>query len=78
MAIKVATHPTAQKVVTVEEKWPHSYGHLLLLAKVPSVGNTIFKTIEVLDSLLLAGTSEDTLSEGLAIFAISRPHTRRH
>jgi hypothetical protein len=36
-AIAAATRPAVLKVTTVEEKWPHSYGRLLLLAGVPSV-----------------------------------------
>jgi hypothetical protein len=36
-AIEAATRPAAQKIVTVEEKWPHSYGWLLLLAGVANV-----------------------------------------
>jgi hypothetical protein len=36
-AIEAATRPTATKIVLVEEKWPHSYGRLLLLTGVPMV-----------------------------------------
>jgi hypothetical protein len=36
-AIAAATRPAILKVTMVEEKWPHSYRRLLLLAKVPNV-----------------------------------------
>jgi hypothetical protein len=36
-AIVAATRPAVLKVATVEEKWPHSYRRLLLLAGVPNV-----------------------------------------
>jgi hypothetical protein len=104
-AIEAATRPASQKIVTVEEKWPHSYRRLLLLTGVPDVDSLhdfwhdyalqkkaqrwahvqaattamasdlgleaptiLAKTIEVLDSLVLAGASEDSLSEGLTIW----------
>jgi hypothetical protein len=38
VAIEAATSPMTQKVVTKEEKWPHSYGQLLLLTGVILVG----------------------------------------
>jgi hypothetical protein len=47
----------------VEEKWPHTYEHLLLLTSMPSIG-----ALEVLDSLVLASASKDSLSEGLTIW----------
>jgi hypothetical protein len=104
-AIEAATRPAAHKVITVEEKWPHSYGRLLLLAGVPTVAalhdfwhdyanqkkaqrwayvqsvtaemagslgleapTIVAKTVEVLDSLVLAGASEDSLNEGLTVW----------
>jgi hypothetical protein len=104
-AIAAATRPASQKVVTVEEKWPHSYRRLLLLVGVPgadalhdfwhdyanqkkaqrwayvqsatsamaeSLGlespTIVAKTVEVLDSLVFAGASEDSLNEGLTIW----------
>jgi hypothetical protein len=36
-AIEAATRSSAPKVLTVEEKWPHSFGHLLLLTGAASV-----------------------------------------
>jgi hypothetical protein len=35
--LEAATCPSASKVVTVEEKWPHSYGRLLLLTGTANV-----------------------------------------
>jgi hypothetical protein len=104
-AIAAATRPAALKIITVEEKWPHSYGRLLTLTGVASVDllhvfwhdyaaqkkaqrwayvqsaaaamagslgletpTIVAKTVEVLDSLVLAGASEDSLSEGLTIW----------
>jgi hypothetical protein len=104
-AIEAATRPAAQKITTVEEKWPHLFGRLLLLTGVPSVDalhvfwhdyanqkkaqrwahvqsavsamaqtlgletpTIVAKTVEVLDSLVFAGASEDSLSEGLTIW----------
>jgi hypothetical protein len=105
-AIAAATRPASQKVVTIEEKWPHSYSRLLLLVGVPGADSLhdfwhdyadqkkahpgwayvqsaasamaeslglesptiVAKTVEVLDSLVLAGASEDSLNEGLAIW----------
>jgi hypothetical protein len=104
-AIEAATRPAASKIVLVEEKWPHSYGRLLLLTGVPTVAELhdfwheyanqkkaqrwafvqsatfsmaeslgleaptiVAKTVEVLDSLVLAGASEDSLSKGLTIW----------
>jgi hypothetical protein len=93
------------KMVTLEEKWPHSYGRILLQAGVPSVANLpgfwhkyanqkkaqrwafvqsatsamatslaleaptiVSKTIKVLDSLVFAGASEDSLSKGITVW----------
>jgi hypothetical protein len=97
-AIEAATQPAAQKVVTVEEKWPHLYGCLLIMVGVPGVDalhnfwhdygwayvqwatsamaknlgleapTIVAKTVEVLDSLVMAGASKDSLSEGLTIW----------
>jgi hypothetical protein len=104
-AIAAATRPAVLKVTTVEEKWPHSYERLLLLAGVPSVDalhlfwhdyanqkktqrwayvqsaapsmagslglespTIVAKMIDVLDSLVLARASEDSLNEGLTIW----------
>jgi hypothetical protein len=36
-AIEAATRSSAPKVVTVEEKWPHTYGCLLLLTGAANV-----------------------------------------
>jgi hypothetical protein len=101
-AITAATRPAVLKVKTVEEKWPHSYRRLLLLAGVPDVDalhlfwhdyadqkkaqrvqsvalamagslglespTIVAKMIDMLDSLVLAGVSEDSLNEGLTIW----------
>jgi hypothetical protein len=104
-AIEAATRPASQKVVLIEERWPHSYRRLLLLAGVASVAELhdfwheyanqkkaqrwayvqsataamaedlcleaptiVAKTVEVLDSLVFAGASEDSLNEGLTIW----------
>jgi hypothetical protein len=106
-ALEAVTCPAAQKIVTVEDKWPYSYGPLLLSTGAENVGELhgfwydyanqkkvhcrwayvqsptasmtnnllglksstiVAKTIKVLDYLVLAGASQDSLSEGLAIW----------
>jgi hypothetical protein len=104
-ASAVATRPAAAKIITIEEKWPHSYSRLLLLSGAPDVDaldpfwheyadqkkaqrwafvqsasaalasslglsapTIVAKMIEVLDSLVFAGASEDSLNEGLTIW----------
>jgi hypothetical protein len=103
--IEAATCSSAPKVVTVEAKWPHSYGRLLLLTGAASVDTLpdfwhdyadqkkghrcayvqsaataiagglglkaptiVAKTVEVLDSLVLAGASKHSLSKGLTVW----------